>query len=279
MSEYRVVVSAENNPFMAWQCKLFHFSCVSRLRLTPTFIVHESGKDWHPDFRDIVRAGGIVRHAPSYALTPQGQRYSPRNTPGTLLHAAELYRGTDDLIVLCDPDMLFVNEPKFPRMLSGEYYPYMRYDQEAVQTARQKLGVAACEIESRGSELCLGVPHVVPSADAQRLAETWLEAIDAFPPVLWEISMYALGLAAVKLKMRIELTYMLGFSHRMDAPIVWDMIHYCYGDERWSKHHFHYDEQARAVWKPQVDAPGGTVLGEILAQLREAGEFYGRFTF
>src|SRR3712207_2776362 len=111
MARFRVVVSAENNAYMAWQCKLFHFSCVTRLGATPTFVVHDSGSDWHPGFRDIVRAGGVVRHAPGYAVTPRGFHYRPRNTPGTLLHAADLCEGADDLIVLCDPDMIFVRAP------------------------------------------------------------------------------------------------------------------------------------------------------------------------
>ena len=277
MSSYHIVVSAENNPFMAWQCKLFHYSCLTRTGLTPTVIVHESGHDWHPDFRDIIRAGGRVRHAPSYAYMRGGFHYPPRNTPGSLLHAAEMSEGRDDFIVICDPDMLFVRKPKLPRALSGEFYPYMNYDHEAVVTARERMGVTARAVKARGSRVCLGVPHVVPAASARTLAETWIEAIDAFPPVLWEISMYALGLAAVKLKMKITLTRMMGFSHRMDAALAWDMIHYCYGDERWSKHFFRSDERARGVWEPRVTAPRGTVLGEILSQLGEARDFYRRF--
>jgi hypothetical protein len=265
---------------MAWQCKLFHFSCASRLRVTPTFFVHESGGRWHPDFLDILRVGGIVRHVPSYARMAQGRYYSPRNTPGTLLHAAELYGGADDFIVLCDPDMIFVREPEFPRSLSGDYYSFLDYSHEAIVAARERLGLAALEVESRGADLCIGVPHVVPSADARRLAEAWLDAVDAFTPgALWEISMYALGLAAVKLNLRTTLTHLMGFNTPPDAAVASDIIHYCYGDERWSKRFFWEDESVRGVWEPQVSAPRGTVLGEILAQLREAREFYDRFPF
>lgn len=275
MNRHHIIVSTENNHYMAWQCKLFHYSCVSRMGVTPTFIVHDRDDEWHPGFLDIVRAGGIVRLAPSYAITAGGRRYCPRNTPGTLLHAAEMY-ADDDFIVLCDPDMLFVNAPQFPTALSGGFYSYMSYEQEAVRTAREKLGVTAGEIESRGTELLLGVPHVVPVRDAPRLAEAWLEAIDAFPLTIWEVSMYALGLAAVKLKMRIELTHMLGFNHQLDVPVAWDMIHYCYSGGRWDKRLFMSEDKAPEVWEPRVDAPRGTVLGEILMQLREAREFYAR---
>jgi hypothetical protein len=275
MNRHQIVVSAENNDYMAWQCKLFHYSCVSRLGATPTFVVHEWGDDWHPGFLDIVRAGGVVRRAPSYALTAAGLRYSPRNTPGSLLHAAALF-DDDEFIVLCDPDMLFVREARFPAALSGEYYPYMYYGQEAVRVARERVGVSAGQIEGRGKEVCLGVPHVVPVRDARRLARVWLEVIDAFPLTIWEVSMYALGLAAVKLEMPIELTHMLGFNHDMNAPLAWDMIHYCYGDDRWRKHAYMRAETAPDVWEPRAEAPRGTVLGEILTQLREAREFYAR---
>jgi hypothetical protein len=142
------------------------------------------------------------------------------------------------------------------------------------------VGVGADEVERRGRDLCLGVPHVVAVADAPRLAEAWLEAVDAFPQGLWEISMYALGLAAAKLKMPVELSYdVLGFSYPLDGPVARDMIHYCYGDKRWSKHFYRDEEGARRVWEPQVTAPPGTNLGEILSQLREARTFYHRLTF
>lgn len=277
MSRYRIVVSAENNNYMAWQCKLFHYSCVSRLNQTPTFIVHEYDEDWHPEFRDIVRAGGVVRSAPSYATTPQGRDYPPRNTPGTLLHAAEMCDGAEDFIVLCDPDMLFVRKPRLPLSLSGEHYPVMDYGQSAVRTAMRRLRVAPEEVERRGAELCCGVPHVVSLEDARPLAEAWLEAIDVFPPLIWEISMYALGLAAVRLNKRIRLTRLLD-KKKLGGNLTGDMIHYCYRSPVWSKHYFFTPEQAAKVWEPQVKARKGSILAEILTQINEAREYYARFT-
>jgi hypothetical protein len=53
-----------------------------------------------------------------------------------------------------------------------------------------------------------------------------------------------------------------------------DVIHYGYGDDTWDKRHYFTSSQARNVWKPAVDAPRGTILGEILAQIREAAAFY-----
>jgi len=53
-------------------------------------------------------------------------------------------------------------------------------------------------IEAQKGELRCGVPYVIPVSDAGRLAELWLEAIDAFPPRRWEDNMYAFGLAVAK---------------------------------------------------------------------------------
>src|ERR1700759_1432689 len=107
MKPYRIVVSAENTPYMAWQCKLFHYSCLTRLGAVPTFVVHALGGDWCEDFRDIVCAGGHVRSAPNYRTVADGWDYPPRNAPGTLLHAEAFCDEGEEFVVLCDPDMLF----------------------------------------------------------------------------------------------------------------------------------------------------------------------------
>ena len=69
MGKHQIVVSAENNPYMGWQCKLFYFSCVTRLNQQPIIIVHETGRDWYPDFYDLARAGCAVHRAPNYRVT------------------------------------------------------------------------------------------------------------------------------------------------------------------------------------------------------------------
>src|SRR5271167_248213 len=104
---HRVVVSAENVAFHAWQCKLFYFSSITRLQQQPIFIVHANGRPWHPDFHNLIRAGAILRTAPSY-VSENG--IPSRNFPGTLLEAVPLV-GPGELIVLCDPDLVFVSNP------------------------------------------------------------------------------------------------------------------------------------------------------------------------
>src|SRR6266568_5135270 len=116
---YRIVVSAENSPYLAWQAKLFHFSCVSRVGRSPIVIVHDCGSKWCRDFQELADAGAIVSRAPSYRITSNGDDYLCRNIPGSLLHAAKLCSARDEFIVFCDPDMIFVRQPDFSRSHSG----------------------------------------------------------------------------------------------------------------------------------------------------------------
>jgi hypothetical protein len=277
MSKYRIVVSAENTPYMAWQCQLFHFSCVSRLGITPTIIVHRQDPTLHNGFREIVMAGGRVEVAPSYRVTSNGFDYAPRNTPGSLLHAVSLLDSDDEFIVLCDPDMIFSRAPSFGEGLSGDFYSYLDYGKDTVQEAAAKLGLSRRKKQLQKDEFRCGVPHVIPRAFARDFAEVWLESIDAFPPTIWERSMYAFGFAALQLKKTIQLTHIVDHNGWPREPVRGDMIHYCYGDDKWSKRAFITSDQVTKVWTPHLRAPRKTILGEMLAQIDEARRFYYRF--
>ena len=110
MSEhFQIVVSAENNSYLSWQCKLFYYSCVTRMNHQPIIIVHDWGHGWHPDFYGLAKAGCAIYPAPSYRVNKSGYDYAPRNTAGSLIHAAEICAGKSEFIVLCDPDMIFAN--------------------------------------------------------------------------------------------------------------------------------------------------------------------------
>jgi hypothetical protein len=177
-SRQHIVVSAENNPYLAWQCKLFHFSCLTRVKQTPLFVVHERERDWLPDFKDIVNRGGKVRSAPTYR-SAAAPNYSPRNTAGTLLQAAMIGYHRDDFIVLFDPDMIFLRKPTFLKRLAAEHYSFLDLRPE-VRDAAAKLGINSQVLNRRRKEISCGVPYVVPVAAARELAEAWLEAIDSF---------------------------------------------------------------------------------------------------
>lgn len=273
MGKHRIVVSAENNGYIAWQCKLFYYSCVTRTSLQPLFIVHAMGSEWHPDFHELVKAGALVRSAPSYIFTPYDS-YPPKNTAGTLLHAAG-YCDPDDLIVLCDPDMIFVREPAFLDCLSGDFYSYMNYDHPAAHTAAERLSIPWEAIAERGDSLCCGVPYVIPVRCARDLAHAWLAAVDAFPPRHWTDVMYAFGLACVRLGLPpVTITQIEEQNEFSETRLSADMIHYCLGDKVWSKRLFFLDDEVPAVWHPTMHAGRDTILGEILTQIEEAREFF-----
>ncbi len=259
---------------MAWQAKLLHFSCLSRLKQAPVFIVHERGNDLHPGFKEILNTGGSVFEVPSYRRTKHGDEYPPRNTAGTLWHASSLLVGHSSHLVLLDPDMIFVRPPVFPNTLSGDFCSYINFNRDFAQTAIRVFGVPPEMVAEQNQTLRCGVPYVIPIADARALAEVWLEAVDSFPPRKWENIMYAFGLAAVKLGMPVTQTRIAQTNYSQSDPLEGDLVHYCYGDESWSKRHYFTEDKTERVWELQVNAPHNTVLGEILSQIKEAREFF-----
>jgi hypothetical protein len=259
---------------MAWQCQLFYFSCISRLNHTPIIIVHQSGKEWAPGFIHITKAGGIVRSAPSYGTDARGNAYPPRNTAGTLLHATDMNFWKDDFFVLCDPDMLFIRKPRLLRTLAAERYSYLDYSKRDVQAAARNFSLDPSLVLRHERKIRCGVPYVIPVQEAERLARVWLDAIDAFKAAVWERSMYAFGLALLKLGLDIGLMQTTETNFRPRGELKRAVLHYCYGDRRWSKRRFWTKDKAPEVWKASGHAPRGTPLGELFHQIKEARDFY-----
>lgn len=292
MSQHRIVVSAENNPYMGWQCKLFYFSCVTRLNQQPIIIVHETGQEWHPDFYDLAKAGCAVQSASNYRTAINGDDLPGRNCPGSLIKAADVCDGRDEFIVLCDPDMIFVQATDFLNCLSAEFSSFMDYDQDHVEEARVRLGIRREELDAKKQKLKVAVPYVVPTQLASEFGRTWLEAIDAFPSRAGEneqrfnrptgspvyerrhVIMYAFGLAVVKLGLDLQVTHLTDHNYRPNEPVRAPMIHYAYGDDSWNKRNYFTEGQVLNVWDQQSEAAEGTILGEVLSQLQEAREFY-----
>jgi hypothetical protein len=274
MSEhFQIVVSAENNSYLSWQCKLFYFSCVTRTNHQPIIIVHDSGRDWHPDFYDLTKAGCAVYPAPSYRINPNGYDYACRNFPGTLIQAANVLRDRDVFIVLCDPDMIFTRPLQFPKTLSGDFCSYMNYDRDFVIEAKRRLGIRRELSPHEKETLRCGVPYVIPIQQAAQIGSTWIEAIDLFTSRNWGDIMYAFGLAVTKLDLKVNLTHLVDHNYWPDEKLKAPMIHYCHGDERWNKRHYCGDQDGSGVWNPP-DGAQGTILGELFTLIREAREFY-----
>lgn len=272
--KHQIIVSAENNAYTGWQCKLFYFSCVTRMQHQPLIVVHDSGNEWHQDFLDLAKAGCALSRAPNYRFSGKGDDYAPRNSAGSLIHAGQLFGSQDLNLVLCDPDMIFAGPVKFPEILSGEFSSFMNYDADFVTEALRTLGLERAQLDPEKESLRCSVPYVIPAANAAALGAKWLAAVDAFPQRRWEDIMYAFGLAVTKLGLKLHVTHLADHNFWPHAKVNAPMIHYAYGDERWTKRSYFKDEQMSELWNPTLVAPRATILGEILAQIREAREFY-----
>jgi hypothetical protein len=287
MDKHRIVVSAENNPYLAWQCKLFYFSCVSRAKQQPIVIVHETESDWHPDFFELAKTGCAVYSAPNYRTSAGGDNLPGRNHAGSLMKAAEICKGQAEFIALCDPDMLFVRATDFLDCLSAEFSSFMDYDQGYIEKARLRFGLEREALDAKKDKLTVAVPYVIPTTLALEFGRTWLQAIDAFPlrkdrndtgstgeVKRRHVVMHGFGLTVVKLGLEIEMTHLVDHNYWQDEQLRAPMIHYAYGDERWNKRNYFTDEQIRGVWHPEATAADGTILSEMICQLRQAGDFY-----
>ncbi len=272
---HRLVVSAENGAYQAWQCKLFYFSSVTRLKHQPIFIVHANGSPWHSDFHDLIRAGAIIRTAPSYIA---GNGIQSRNCPGSLLEAVPLLR-SDELIVLCDPDMVFVSRPELPSVLAGCYYSYLDYEKPAVYAAARKLHLTQRAIRERHRELVCGTPYILPAEMAREIGLTWLQAFDSFTledreDNTWLDIMYAFGLAVLKLNLRVKVFDAVNMDSPPECMLTRKIIHYCVGDNSWDKRWYRTENTIARLWEPPFVADEGTVLSELFSQMRDTPKFY-----
>jgi hypothetical protein len=274
-ASFRVVISAEANAYMAWQAKLAHYSCLSRLGQPAIVVVHQGSERGLRDFADIRRTGGLTVSAPSYRLTSRGRNYAPRNTAGTLLEAAHAVSPRIDYLILCDPDVVFRRALDAAPVLTGAACGYMDYAELPVRAAMKRLGIDPRRVgpEDDGP-LCCGIPYIIPRALAEPLALAWLDAIDAFLRPRWEDVMHAFGLAVLMLRLRLRRLSIADTNFDGGAPARAPVVHYCYDNPLWSKRRFVSGPSARQVWRPPNGAPPGSVLAEIFKQLEEAGRFY-----
>jgi hypothetical protein len=272
----RIIISAEASAYMAWQAKLAHYSCLSRLGQVPLVVAHERDHVEIADLTDIARTGGRVLHAPSYRTTSRGFRYAARNSAGTLLEAARVTGSAAEWLVLCDADIVFTRRTRFGRCLSGAHCAYLDYTEGPVRAAMRRLGISTRDVARPGETLHCGIPYVIPLAQAETLAWAWLEAIDAFVPPRWEDVMHAFGLAVVGLGLRLRHNRLADTNYWPRAPVRAPVVHYCYDNAAWSKRRFTSPRAARCVWAPPSGARPGTVLAEVFRQLREAHAFFER---
>lgn len=273
-ADWRVVVSAEATPYLAWQAKLAHYSCLTRLGQAPLIVAHERRAAWPADYDEITRTGGTVLPAPSYRRTARGFLYAARNSAGTLLEAARYLPRSVDTLILCDADVVFTRACRFPRTLSAAPCGYLDYTRPRVHAAMRRLGLPLARVRTYGTALHCGIPYVVPRRHAAELARVWLEASDAFAVPVWEDIMYAFGFAVALLGLPLRRINLAQTNFVAGAAVAAPAIHYCYDNRAWTKRRHASVRAAARVWTSRTRVRRGTVLGEVLGQLREAGRFY-----
>lgn len=295
MSSIEYVISAGNNPYQLWQSMLFHYSCWKHQGQVPLIVVHNGDEPMLEGFDLIVAAGGRIQAAPNYR-EKDGIVYSPRNTP-LALRVAET---NADLVMLCEPDMVFLRPFDLdsldvgPRTITLDRLKYLTADKEEYQPALdevcQQSGVDPQTL--RKQPLNGGVPHILSTALKADFSNLWSQGIDLFverakkstpstnaePSIHWVSGMWSTVLAIHRMKLTPAFTDFCILNEKgtqliEEAGQDHPLIHYCYGDSSFNKRDYLDLESALdKVWRVPPD--DGTVSGAIRKQLREAREFY-----
>jgi hypothetical protein len=273
---FQIVVSSENTQYMGWQTQLFCFSALTTLGQYPTIIVHQTGFPLRPEFSMLRDDGFNLIETQSFSVFRKG-KYPPRNEIGSLLTIASMPSFAAEHILFCEPDMLFVGPLEYRDTLSGEFYHYLHYEQNHIMRAAEKVGLADVT-EKLNETNRIGVPYLIPVRDVKRIASRWIEVLDAFDIPEWIDIMYAFGFALRLEGIHPETTHVMNDNLLQSKSLTGRIIHYCYGDSIWSKRSF---VDRSPLNKPDWSLPranSGTVLHEIVRQIRDAKKFIPRDT-
>jgi hypothetical protein len=289
---FELVVSAENNPYMAWQALVFHYTCTRHIGAAPIVVVHGDDNELDPLYQCLIDHGGRIQRAPTYRDSGRFS-YPPRNTPATLAHVRVDPR--TKYLVLCDPDLVLLRPWPLvaislePDEVSLDGVSYLMPDDEtrpALAAAYAAHGVELAETERK--PVPGGVPHIIPVAQQEALSREWLRLVDSLltklvsdPTMVFAslASMWALDLAIRRLRLRPVVTRYAISNFLGDQPLPRSpgseaiLLHYCYGDASFDKRNYMSAEQVRDVW--HVRAEPGSVHEALCAEIRAAGSYYG----
>jgi hypothetical protein len=267
---FDVVVSSENTQYMAWQTQVFCFSCLTRLKLRPVVVVHQSTQPLREEFCLLQRYGCIVLEAPSFSAHPKG-KYLPRNEAGSLLAVSQITALNTEHILLCEADMLFLKSLDYPDAVSGEFYRYLHYQYEHIRSAAQKFGLGR-RIGTLNKAFRIGVPYLIPLRHARQIALRWLEVLDSFEAIYWIDIMFAFGIALMVEKLDAKTTCRMQGNLHYDQRVTRHLIHYGWANPGWDKRSYRdrspFDDESLPFGKP------GTVLAEMMSQIRETSNFF-----
>jgi hypothetical protein len=213
-----------------------------------------------------------VIEAPSHARLPNGWRYLPRNTIGSLLAAGHVVE--DEYILLCDPDMVFTGQLAYPRTFAAEFYDYIKYSDPVATQLLQKTCLTA-SINDLDKEYRIGVPYLIYTRDCMRVARRWQAVMDLYEAPKWVELMYAYGIALKLENIGMTTTHIMVSNYNQGQVCERPLIHYCYGDSTWNKRMFIKEGHSPVQQQWNLGAiPKGTVLYELLRQVQEAQAFF-----
>jgi hypothetical protein len=268
---YQIFVSAANSLYMAWQTQLFCYSAWKTCHQRPVITLHSSGEPMRVEFRQLQCLGFTIVDAPSYSLTKTNGQYPPRNEVGSLIEIARQL-APQGPILFCEPDMLFVRPCPYKGALAAEFYGYLRYDEPRVVRVLQKYGFTH-RLSALNNTRRIGVPYFLPLSHIQRLGARWLEVLDQFDELHWIDIMYAFGIAVDMECLDVEVTHIMTDNYRPMRPLR-HMIHYGYTSEVWDKRSYRTTSPLDLCREALTLGRPGTVLGEIMEQIRGAREFF-----
>jgi hypothetical protein len=117
------------------------------------------------------------------------------------------------------------------------------------------------------------VPYLIPVQYIKRLAARWIEVLDTFEELQWVDIMYAFGMAVVRENLDVNVTHMMCDNYRSTRPLR-SFVHYCHGDAVWSKRTFKHSSPLDLPLEALSLGMPGTVLGEIMTQMRQAKHYF-----
>ena len=296
MATYELLVSAENNCYMAWQAMLFHYSCVTHVGQAPLIIVHAGDEPLLPEFGLIERRGGRVRRAPNLRWN-NGIDYAPRNLAGTLSYV----ESEADYLVLCEPDMVFFRPAAHltPRLAADqiglEAVAYLSVDDTNRRTLAHACDLAGLDFaELERAPISGGMPVVLRRSLQEPLSREWFHCLEFFEQIheaetedshpeefnWWIRIMWALVFAVRRLGLRHVISnYCVVNYPGTELPLGPSssqtvIVHYGYSDDVFDKRLYFGDQAAcNKVWAVRPQA--GNVSGLVCAAIGAAREFYG----
>jgi hypothetical protein len=287
---FDLVVSAENNDYMAWQCMVFHHSCLAHLDCAPIFVVHGEEEELVDGFSRIEAVGGRVQRAPNFRHGA-AIMYAPRNQMKTV----ELVSTDKPWIVLCDADMVFLDRVDFGAIIGRldettialDRIPFLIVHDGNREILHQVCDEVAVPIERvEGRPINGATPHLIANSVRSRLCETWepmmeryLQASFAhhggYDPGVWISSMWGLVLAMHALGLDATLIDLC--VHTEDDPLVdpaaRPILHYSYPSDGFDKRRFNTADRCRELW--DVRGIAGHTSGAVCDAIRGAGEWFG----